>query len=205
VCSQGVFVLEAALAVSISIVLLLPNRLLAQLPVPPEDSTVAQLTPLLERIQQEQKTLSDALARLAKSQETISARQALDLRRHYAALAGTLHAERDAQQASLDDMGQLILTISLTVAGVLLTGMAVIGWSVLRALQRLPRHRLMQPSGYPEPAWAVLNHAAPTELLDDLEKRLLRMAEAADRITHPERPHTSSESPAPTSLPGDFL
>jgi len=212
--SPGFVALGRAFAVSTA--LITPSSLAAQVfnPWSPEaeqensaaTGAVQQAVALLEQLRHDQARLADAVRRLEAGQATGWERQARAIRHHQDAIAERLSVERERDRQAQEELGRMVLTLSLSVAGALLFAMIAVAWSVLRALQRLTARSLLPQMVAPDGAMSLSMHADPQllSLVAELEKRWLKVEEPGRRSAEAESADTESGK-ASKMFPGDFL
>ena len=170
----------------------------------PDTGSVERAIVLLERLQQEQSRLNEAMRKLEATQLAALEDQARAIRQHQNVIIERFAAERDRDRQNLEQLGTMAFTLLLSVAGALLFAMAAMAWSVLRALRRLPAPPLLSQVevGQGSMALPVSLDAQLLSLAAELERRWLRFGESGPAIV----PTDGLKSvKAPTSVPGDFL
>ena len=172
-----------------------------------DTAAVERVIVLLERLNQDQTRLGDAIKRLEVSQLTAWERQLRTIRQHQSLLTERISAERDRDRQALDDLGRLALALLLSVAGALLFAMGAIAWSVLRALQRLSLPPLVprMMAGQETLGLSLGADAQLLSLVAELERRWLKLGESNNATANPVgSPNTPKASPG-LGVPGDFI
>jgi len=170
----------------------------------PDTGSEERAIVLLERLQQEQSRLNEAVRKLEATQLAALEHQARTIRQHQNVITERFAAERDRDRQNLEQLGTMAFTLLLSVAGALLFAMAAMAWSVLRALRRLPAPALLPQVevGQGSLALPASLDAQLLSLAAELERRWLKFGESGPAIV----PTDGLKSvTAPTSVPGDFL
>lgn len=169
----------------------------------------SQVLPLLGELQQEQRSLRELIVRLATAQDAAFERASKTLREEQRAMTARLTLQREQELETLLGTGRWLVLGAAAVGGVFLFLVASVGWSLLRALQRIPSasFQFHRPAvGQDEAGLPILPDAQLLQAIEQLEKRLLQLGEAAlkpaaNALARPPAPRV--EQPGP--VPGDFL
>lgn len=169
----------------------------------------SQVLPLLGELQQEQRSLREQIVRLVAAQDAAFERQSKSLREEQRAMTARLTLQREQELETVLGTGRWLVLVAASVGGVFLFLVACVGWSLMRALQRLPSgsFQFHRPAiGQDEAGLPILPDAQLLQAIEQLEKRLLQLGEAALKPAAnavARQPAPRAEQPGP--IPGDFL